>query len=168
MLGAIIAFVPKYKRIGQIVGTHGLKGLVKVLPMTDFLERFEKGSKLRLNDQWVVVESFSMHKERPLIKIVGINGISAAEKYQWAYLEIPEPQRPDLDEDEYLSEDLVGLKVTTTDGIELGVIDDIVAMPAHDVIKIGELLIPAVEEFVKEIDLEAGTMIVQLIPGMLE
>ena len=46
----------------------------------------------------------------------------------------------------------MGLKVTTTDGIELGVIDDIVAMPAHDVIKIGELLIPAVEEFVKEDD----------------
>ena len=157
-----------FKRIGQIVGAFGLKGQVKVLPMTDFLERFEKGSRLRLNDDWVEVETFSMHKERPLIKFKGINDISAAEKLQWMYLEIPEPERPELDEDEFLSQDLIGLKVTTVDGIELGVIDDIIAMPAHDVIKIGELLIPAVQEFVKDVDLDEGTMTVQLIPGMLD
>jgi len=145
-----------------------LKGQVKVLPMTDFLERFQKGARLRLNEGWVEVETFSIHKERPLIKFRGINDIASAEKLQWAYLEVPVPERPELDDDEFLTEDLIGLRVSTVDGIELGKIDDVVAMPAHDVIKIGELLIPAVLEFVKDVDLEAGTMTVKLIPGMID
>ncbi len=155
-------------KVGQIVGAFGLKGQVKVLPMTDFMARFEKGCRLKLNGDWVEVESFSMHKGRPLVKFRGINDINAAEKLQWLFLEIPEPDRPELDDDEFLSQDLIGLKVTTDDGIELGVIDDIIAMPAHDVIKIGELLIPAVQEFVSDVDLDAGTMTVKLIPGMLD
>jgi len=150
------------------VGAFGLKGQVKVLPMTDFLERFQKGARLRLNEGWVEVETFSIHKERPLIKFRGINDIASAEKLQWAYLEVPVPERPELDDDEFLTEDLIGLRVSTVDGIELGKIDDVVAMPAHDVIKIGELLIPAVLEFVKDVDLEAGTMTVKLIPGMID
>jgi 16S rRNA processing protein RimM len=154
--------------VGQIVGAFGLKGQVKVLPMTDFLERFQKGARLRLNEGWVEVETFSIHKERPLIKFRGINDIASAEKLQWAYLEVPVPERPELDDDEFLTEDLIGLRVSTVDGIELGKIDDVVAMPAHDVIKIGELLIPAVLEFVKDVDLEAGTMTVKLIPGMID
>lgn len=145
-----------------------MKGQVKVLPMTDFLERFQKGARLRLNEGWVEVETFSIHKERPLIKFRGINDIASAEKLQWAYLEVPVPERPELDDDEFLTEDLIGLRVSTVDGIELGKIDDVVAMPAHDVIKIGELLIPAVLEFVKDVDLEAGTMTVKLIPGMID
>lgn len=158
----------EFLRVGQIVGAFGLKGQVKVLPMTDFLERFQKGARLRLNEGWVEVETFSIHKERPLIKFRGINDIASAEKLQWAYLEVPVPERPELDDDEFLTEDLIGLRVSTVDGIELGKIDDVVAMPAHDVIKIGELLIPAVLEFVKDVDLEAGTMTVKLIPGMID
>jgi 16S rRNA processing protein RimM len=160
--------VSEFLRVGQIVGAFGLKGQVKVLPMTDFLERFQKGARLRLNEGWVEVETFSIHKERPLIKFRGINDIASAEKLQWAYLEVPVPERPELDDDEFLTEDLIGLRVSTVDGIELGKIDDVVAMPAHDVIKIGELLIPAVLEFVKDVDLEAGTMTVKLIPGMID
>jgi len=142
--------------------------------MTDFLERFEVGTRLRLeggqklDGTWLEIEKFSIHKERPLIKFRGIDKIGAAEALQWAYLGIPELDRPELDEDEYLTKDLIGLKVTTIEGQELGSIEDVIAMPAHDVIKIGELLIPAVGEFIKGIDLKAGTMTVKLIPGMLD
>jgi len=158
----------KFTRIGQIVGAFGLKGLVKVMPMTDFLERFEKGSKLRLKGEWVEVESFTIHKKRPLLKLSGIRNLTAAEALQWEYLEVPAERKPTLDDDEFLSEDLIGLTVTTVEGQELGVIDDVIAMPAHDVIQIGELLIPAVLEFIKDVDFDNGTMTVELIPGMLE
>ncbi|MDR3692494.1 MAG: ribosome maturation factor RimM [Fimbriimonas sp.] len=154
-------------QIGQIVGAFGLKGQVKVQPMTDFLDRFKKGSRLRLKGEWVEVESFSIHKGRPLVKLRGIDDVSTAETLQWEYLETAETGRPELDDDEFLTQDLIGLVVTTVDGILLGKIDDVVTMPAHDVIQIGELLIPAVKEFVKDVDLEAGTMTVELIPGML-
>lgn len=160
--------VSEYKQVGQIVGAFGLKGQVKVQPMTDFWDRFKKGSRLRLNGDWVVIESSSVHKDRPLLKLQGVDDLTAAEKLQWTYLEIPAEERPDIDDDEFLSQDLIGLRVITTDGLELGEIDDVISMPAHDVIQIGELLIPAVLEFVKDVDLDAGTMTVQLIPGMLE
>ena len=94
--------------------------------------------------------------------------MSAAETLQWQYLEIPTPARPELDDDEFLSQDLIGLKVVTTDGKELGEVEDVVVMPAHDVIQVGELLIPAVLEFIKDVDLDSGVMTVQLIPGMLD
>ena len=109
----------EFLRVGQIVGAFGLKGQVKVLPMTDFLERFQKGARLRLNEGWVEVETFSIHKERPLIKFRGINDIASAEKLQWAYLEVPVPERPELDDDEFLTEDLIGLRVSTVDGIDV-------------------------------------------------
>ncbi|MGV3617165.1 MAG: ribosome maturation factor RimM [Fimbriimonas sp.] len=154
-------------RIGQIVGAHGLKGQVKVLPLTDFLERFEKGARLRLKNDWVTVESFSIHKNRPLIKLSGIDSIDAAEKLQWEYLETILEDEPELDEDEFLTEDLIDCLVVTTDGRELGTVDDVLAMPAHDVLQIGEILIPVVKEFIKEIDLDEERITVQLIPGML-
>ncbi len=142
--------------------------MVKVVPMTDFLERFEVGSKLRLKGEWVEVIGFKIHKKRPLLRLSGITTATAAEGLQWEYLEIPTSQKPELDEDEFMTEDFIGLNVVTVEGQELGTIDDVIPMPAHDVIQIGELLIPAIREFVKDIDFDANTMTVQLIPGMLE
>jgi 16S rRNA processing protein RimM len=153
-------------RIGQIVGPHGLKGHVKVQPLTDFLERFAKGSRLRLKGEWVTVESYSIHKNRPLIKLSGTDSIGEAEKLQWEYLEAI-LEEMELEEDEFLTDDLIGCLVVTTDGRELGTVDDVLTMPAHDVLEIGEILIPVVKEFVKEIDLEAERITVELIPGML-
>ena len=154
-------------RIGQIVGAHGLKGQVKVQPLTDFWEeRFAKGTRLRLKDDWVTVEGFSIHKNRPLLTLSGVKSIDAAEKLQWEYLEAI-LEDLELDEDEFLTDDLIGCLVVTTDGRELGTVDEVLAMPAHDVLEVGEILIPVVKEFIKEIDLDAERIVVELIPGML-
>ena len=158
----------KFIRVGQIVGSFGLRGQVKVQPLTDFWERFEKGNVLRIKGEMVEIEEFTVHKKRPLLRLAGVKSATVADALQWEYLEAVDAEKPELEEDEFLTEDLVGLKVVTTDGQALGVIDEIMPMPAHDVIKIGELLIPAVKEFVKDIDFDTETMTVQLIPGMLE
>ena len=154
--------------VGRIVGAFGLKGELKVEPLTDFLERMHKGARLKLKDEWVTVESFRIHKERPLLKLSGIDSMTAAQALQWQELYSANTERPPLEEDEFLTEDLIGLKVVTDEGQELGEVDDVLEMPAHDVLKIGELLIPAVKEFVKDIDLDNETITVKLIPGMLE
>ena len=83
-------------RVGQIVGAFGIKGQVKVQPMTDFLERFQKGTRLRLKDNWVEFEAFSLHKDRPLLKLSGIDDANAAEALQWEYLEAAVDKRPEL------------------------------------------------------------------------
>ena len=158
----------KFIQVGQIVGAFGLKGQVKIRPMTDFLDRFQKGSRLRMNGDWVEIETYSLHKERPLVKLRGVDTIDAAEALQWAYLEAEALTGEDMDDDEFLTEDLIGLRVVTVEGQELGVVDQVMPMPAHDVIVVGALMIPAVAEFVTDIDLEARTMTVKLIPGMIE
>jgi 16S rRNA processing protein RimM len=146
------------------VGAFGLKGQLKVDSLTDFLERFEPGARLLLRGEWVEVEAMSIHKGRPLLKLRGVDNITAAEKLQWEYLEAL--GRPELDEDEFLAEDLVGLKVMTEAGEELGVVDEVLPYPAQDILKVGEIMIPLVKEFVKNIDEPSGTITVHLIPGM--
>ena len=91
--------------------------------------------------------------------------MSDAEKLQWVYVEA-EFTRPKLEEDEFVTEDLIGIVVETTDGERLGAVEDVLCLPAHDVLQVGEILIPVVKEFVKDIDMEAELIKVTLIPGM--
>ena len=151
-------------RVGQIVGTFGLKGQLKVVPLTDYMERFEVGSRLLLKGEWVEVEKMAIHKNRPLIRLAGVHNLAAAEALKWEYLEAI--GRPELDDDEYLTEDLLDLRVVTDTGEELGVVNDVMNYPAHEVLVVGEIMIPLVKEFVKEIDLDEERITVHLIPGM--
>lgn len=159
--------MPEFVQVGQIVGAHGIKGQVKVQALTEYLERMDKGSRLRLKGDWVEVQSSSVHKGRLLLKLSGVETMSEAQALQWEYLEAAPIATPDLEEDEYLVTDLEGLRVVTTDGRELGEVDEVLPYPAQDILKVGELMIPAVKEFVKEIDLDEGVITVALIPGML-
>jgi 16S rRNA processing protein RimM len=154
-------------RIGQIVGAHGLKGYVKVQPLTEFLERLKVGSRLRLQGDWVTVEAFSLHKGRPLMKLSGIETMTAAESVQWQYLEATEEFQPELAEDEFLLEDLIDLKVVTDTGQPLGTVDEVMESPAHDILVIGNIMIPFVDEFIREVNFDSETIIVHLIPGLL-
>ncbi len=154
------------ERIGQIVGAFGIRGQVKIEPLTAFFERFQKGTKLRLKDQWVTVESYALHKDRPLIKLSGIDTMTAAEKLQWEFIEGASDFQPELDDDEFLTEDLIGMKVLSETGEELGIVDDVLVLPAHDVLVVGEIMIPAIKEFVLDVDLDDEVMTVKLIPGM--
>ena len=156
----------KWGRIGQIVGSFGLKGHVKVTPFTDFIERFEAGTRLRLNDDWVTVETMTEHKGHLVLKLSGVTNRTAAEALQWSYLEGDVSERPELDKDEYFTSDLIGLVVETPDGEILGTVGSVLPTPAHDTLVIGEILVPAVKQFVKLVDVKAKRIVVELIPGM--
>lgn len=153
-------------RIGQIVGSFGLKGQIKVKPLTDFLDRFDVGTRLRLNEDWVTVESASEHKNQLILKLSGIDDRTTAENLQWSYLEASSAEKPELEEDEYFTQDLIGLRAETPEGEVLGNVDDVQRAPAHDILIVGEIMIPAVKQFVKEVDLKRHLVVVELIPGM--
>src|SRR5687768_9131391 len=121
---------PIFVRVGQIVGAWGLKGHVKVLPLLESAPGFSKGSRLRLDGEWVTVVEGKVHKGRPLIKLEGVDSATAAEALQWHFLEAPESEI-ELDEDEYRTEDLIGLQVVTIDGAPVGVVSDVLPLPAH-------------------------------------
>ncbi|CAN5422609.1 ribosome maturation factor RimM [soil metagenome] len=154
--------------VGRIVGAFGLRGELKVEPLTDFLERLHKGSKLILKGETITVEAFRMHKGRPLMRLTGINTIDEAEKLQWQVLESTSDAKPELEEDEFFTDDLIGMKVVTVEGQELGEVDDVLETAAHEILQVGEILIPAIKEFVKDVDFDTETITVQLIPGMIE
>ena len=153
-------------KIGQIVSTFGLKGQVKVKPLTDFAQRFDKGSRVRLNEGWVEVEKATWQDGRLILKLSGINKIEDAKALQWAYLEIPSSSLPNLEEDEFLLTDLVGLSVVDQHGKQLGLVQDILTLPAQDVLVVNEIMIPFVKEFISEVDLPGKTIKVNLIEGM--
>ena len=86
--------------------------------------------------------------------------------YKWEYLEAIADERPELEEDEFTMAELTGLQVVTTKGEVLGKVDEVLPYPAHDILKVGETLIPLVKEFVKEVDVKGGRITVELIEGM--
>ncbi|MCW5936041.1 MAG: 16S rRNA processing protein RimM [Fimbriimonadaceae bacterium] len=158
---------PEIVAVGQIVGTHGVKGGLRVNVLTDFTERFEPGETLLLDGEPRKVLSLNWHKGQARMKLEGVDNMEAAEALKWKYLGVPEEDRPELDEDEFLARDLVGMTVVTTEGLEIGPLDEVMPFPAHDVLRIGEVMIPAVNEFVRDIDFDSRRITVHVIPGML-
>jgi len=155
----------EYVVIGTVTGAFGLKGEVKVEPNTEFEERFEPGRRVRIGGVERQIVGCRWHQERALLLLEGVTDVDAAKALQFQRVEALASERPELDEDEYLLEDLVGLPVRTEDGTELGTVENVLAYPAQDLLKVGDLLIPFIEEFVLECDLESG-LVVKLLPGM--
>lgn len=153
-------------RLGRIVGAHGLKGELKVEPLTDFLERFDPGESLMLQGNPVTIAACRIQGNRLLLQLKEVCDRTAAENLQWEYLEIESPERPELEEDEYFSADLIGMRVVTEQGEVLGEVEEVLTYPAHDILVVDGIQIPAVKEFVKQVDLEGRRMIVKLIEGM--
>ncbi len=152
--------------VGRIVGAHGLKGEMKVELLTDFVERLDIGRRLRLKGEWVTVESSRIQNKRLILGLSGIEDIDQAKALQWETLEAPSDSRPELEADEYVTADLIGMKVATTEGEDLGAVEDVLLMPAHDVLVVSGIMIPAVKQFVKQVDLTGRTITVELIEGM--
>jgi 16S rRNA processing protein RimM len=163
-------------RVGRIVNTHGLKGQLKVEVLTNFDQRLAKGRRLRLKDEWVTIEASQWQGSRMLVKLSGIEDIDTAKSLQWEYLYSAPGDEIELDEDEFLVEDLIDMKVVTIDGLELGVVTEVEAYPAQDILIIASppqssigspLMIPFADQFVKKIDFDSDTITVELIEGML-
>lgn len=149
------------------MGVFGLRGEVKVQPLTDFQERFDAGSRLRLRGEWVTLEASRQHGGQFILRLEGVSDPDAARALQWQYLEAPPIERETLAAGEYLVSDLVGMSVRSMDGMELGRVEEVLPYPAQDILKIGDLLIPMVDEFVAEVDIDKRLITVNLLPGML-
>jgi 16S rRNA processing protein RimM len=149
-------------KVGQVVGAFGTDGAVKVLPLTDFGERFERGERLVLGG--VEREVVWSRKRAPgfVVKLAGIDNRTLAEMHNGGYLEVVEPKR--LPDDRFYHHQLVGLDVRTHSGTRLGRIRDVLERPANDVWVATredvEVLIPATRDAVIEVDVERGEVVV--------
>lgn len=160
-------------KLGQIVNAVGLKGESKVYPYTDYKERFEELDRLYIGDRLCEIERVRYQGNLAVVKFKGVDDRNAAEALKGEYLYVDRENARELEEDEYFIPDLVGLKVCSPEGEEYGTLKDVIQNTAQDVYEVqkpegGVFLIPAVKQFVKKVDLEAGVITVELIEGMME
>lgn len=166
----------KYFEVGQIVNTFGVKGLVKVKPFTDDVERFEELKKVYICKkeklEEVEIEEVKYHKDMVLLKLKGVNNMNEAEMLKGLYLKIDRKNAKKLPKDTYFIADLLGLDVYSDENEYLGKVDDIFPTGANDVYVVKDengkqLLLPGISDVIKEIDLEKEKIIVHLLKGLI-
>lgn len=143
--------------VGEIINTHGLRGEMKVMPLTDDMRRFDYLEDVILKGKKVKVEGVKYFKDKVILKLEGINTIEEAEKLKRTYLEIERENAIELEEDEYFIVDLVGCTVVDTDGFEYGKIKDVIQTPSNDVYWVQgnkEILIPVLKDIVLDINID--------------
>lgn len=160
--------------IGKVVAPLGIRGEMKVSVLTDFPERFNAGSELvmRLKDgdrSNVVVESSREQKGGIVLKLRGIDTRDDSEAIRGAEFIIDESELAELENGEYFVFDIIGLKVLTDDGRELGEVTEVLQGGANDVyVTSSGVCIPALKDIVLKIDLARGEMLIHPVPGLLE
>jgi 16S rRNA processing protein RimM len=164
--------------VGQILGAHGLQGELKVALLTDDPHRFRLLDRVfvGLEDQEPMarsLEGYRLHKGRALLRIEGCDDRTTAETLRGMLVQVPLEQAIPLEEGEYFEHQILDLDVWTEDGQLLGQVVDIMYTGANEVYVVHssdasrrEILIPAIEDVVLEVDLEAGRLIVKLPAGL--
>ena len=158
-------------KVGKIVSAVGIKGEVKVYPYTDYPERFEELVGVYADGEWLEIDRVRYQKNMAVIKFTGTDDRNAAEALRDRYLTIDKKDLRQLDEDEYFIFDLIGLQAQKEDGTFLGTVSDVIQNTAQDLYEITaengrKYLIPAVREFVTDIDINHGIMRIKPIEGL--
>ena len=159
----------QYLETGQIVNTHGLRGEMRVLPWADSPEFLLGLPRFFIDGKEFPVESCRVQKTCVLLKLKGVDDVDAARalRGKTIFLDRADVQ---LSKETYFIQDLIGLRVLDQNGAEIGSITEVIQLPKHDVYVVrgedGEYQIPAVKEFIKKTDMEAGTVDAVLIEGM--
>lgn len=152
--------------IGHVAGLYGLRGWVKVFSHTeprDGITRYQP-LYLKIHDDWRQVQTSAgrRHGKSVVLKFTGVDDRDAAASLIGADIAIERTQLPPLAPDEFYWSDLQGLQVSTIDGIDLGVVDYLMATGANDVLVVKgerERLIPFLrDQVVVDIDLQQRRM----------
>ena len=164
--------------IGRIGRAHGIQGQVGVEVRTDDPdERFAVGNVIATDPPErgpLTIVGSRWHSGRLLVRFAGTDDRTAAEALRGTVLviDVDETDRA-TEPDEYYDHHLVGLRALTPAGIEVGTVTEVLHLPAQDVLAISrvdgvEVLVPFVAELVPVVDLDAGTLIVEPLPGLLD
>ncbi len=164
--------------IGKITSAHGIQGEVKVALFVDdggFLQDIEavylEGRQAR---QEMKIKGVRFHKGQALLRFEGISDRNEAERLRNRELAVPFDWLPELDEEEYYVAEIIGLAVETVEeGERLGNVAEVIFTGANEVYVVrggprGEILLPAIESVIQEVDLEQGRLLVSLPEGLIE
>ena len=165
-------------QVGVITQTHGIKGEVKVFPTTDDATRFKKLKEVIMDTDrerlHMEIEGVKFFKQYVIVKFKGYDSINDVERYKNAKLYVTRDKAVHLKKDEYFVADLIGMQVVTEEGETFGTLKDVMATGANDVYVVkrddgneAEVLLPAIREGIKKIDMETGVITVHIMDGLL-
>lgn len=150
--------------IGQIINTHGVKGELKIYPLTDDIKRFRKLKTVFIDNIEKNVVWCKLQADRVVLKIEGIDSMDEAAKYKNKYIEVKREDAVKLNEDEYYIADLIGCNVVDELGTDLGKVFDVIQTHSNDVYWVKgkeELLVPALKTIVVNIDVENQQIVIK-------
>lgn len=165
--------------VGKIINTHGIRGELKVVRISDFEERFTVGNELQLvknnneNPQTVTILKHRVHKGFDLLQFEEITDLTTAEKYKNYYLKIKKEQLTPLEENEFYYYEIIDCMVETRTGEVIGKIKEILSPGANDVWVVSgkqgkDVLIPYIKDVVKEVSIEEKKVIIEPMEGLLD
>lgn len=165
---------PNFLVIGRILGAVGTQGDLRARVLTDFPERFTQLSTIHVGDNLKPyrIQLVKLEEGTVLLKLSSIDTASAATALRNADLHVPIEEAVHLPADQFYWHQIIGLEVWTESGRSLGAVSDVLRTGSNDVYIVGrgarELLIPAIEDVVRDIDLSGRRMTVRLLPGLEE
>jgi len=163
--------------IGEILRPHGTKGEVKIMPMTDFPERFRHLRKVTVADSRgdevvMEVERARVTERGVILKFKGIDTVQEAEGLRRMFLVVTPSETFPLPEGRHYVFDIIGLDVITDVGTKVGKVGDVMKLKSSDVYVVrsekGDVLIPATKEIVKQIDVKKGRILIHPVKGLLD
>ena len=157
--------------VGKIVNTFGIKGEVKVALYTENINNFKKGNKIYVNNKEMQVEHSRLQKNMLILKLKGVDNMTDAEDLRDSIITV-ERNKKELPSGTYYIADLIGLDVYTDEGNLLGKIIDIYNTGANDIYTVKtfegkEVLLPAIKDVVKQVDLQNEKIIVHILKGLI-
>lgn len=164
-------------QVGVVTQTHGIRGEVKVFPTTDDAGRFRDLKKVFLDTGReklpLEIRGVKFFKQFVIVKFKGLDTINEVERFRRCPLLVPREDAVPLEEDEYYIADMIGMQVETEDGKAFGILKDVMETGANDVYVIdsishGEVLVPAIKECIRKVDVAEGKMIVHLMDGLVQ
>ena len=167
----------EYFEIGQIVNTSGLKGEIKIKPFTDDITKFNNFKTIYVSIKKELkefeIERVRFSKNMVFLKLKGIDTIEEAENYRNLYLKIKRDKDEKLEKDTYYIVDLLDCKVYTDEQKELGEVIDVFSTGSNDVYVVKDelgkqVLLPAIKDVIKNVDIKNKTITVHLLEGLIE
>ncbi len=162
-------------QVGAIANTHGVRGEVKVFPMTDEKERFKQLKQVILDTGKEQIElsitQVKFFKNLVILKFKGFDNINDVEPWKGKPLYVTRENAVKCEEDEYFIADLIGLSVSDEEGQALGTLTDVLTTGANDVYVITktsgeELLLPAIKQCIRKVDVAQRQMQVHVLEGL--
>ena len=172
-----VIYMEDLLQVGVITQTHGIRGEVKVFPMTDDVKRFKKGISLLLQTKKetlpLEVESVKFFKQYVILKFKGYDSINDIEQFVKKELYVTRENAVKLKKDEYFIADLIGLAVFDEDEKPIGEVKDVMQTGANDVYVVAlpdgnEVLLPAIRECILQVDMENRRMHIHKMPGLFD